>query len=111
MYNNIIKILNLQQDLINHKSNLYITIKVLLGSFGKIYINGNVTYIWLTIYNNINISNRCNVHPEDRSVTTSKVMVNFEIWFSRAKHDINKLFYLHLLSNGNIFYNFSLTIL
>ena len=39
--------------------------------------------------NNISIYNRCNVQTEEPSITTSKVIVYFEIQFSREKRDIN----------------------
>ena len=35
---------------------------------------------------------RCNAHSEDLSVTTSKIIVDFELQFSCAKHDFHRLF-------------------
>ena len=75
MYNHITHISNLQQDAIIHKFNLYIYNKGLIGSSGNIYLDDNATCISLTIYNNINICNRCNVQSEDLSGTTYKFIV------------------------------------
>ena len=33
-----------------------------------------------------------NVHTEDPSVTTSKIIVDFELQFSSAKRNVNRLF-------------------
>ena len=41
-----------------------------------------------------------NVHPEDSNISTSKVIVDFELNFIRNNHDGNKLFDFLLLMNG-----------
>ena len=40
----------------------------------------------------MNIPNRCDVQPEDPSVTTSKVILEFELQFSRVKCNVNNVF-------------------
>ena len=41
------------------------------------------------IWNNISIYNRCSIQTEEPSITTSKVIVYFEIQFSCTNRDIN----------------------
>ena len=55
------------------------------------------------IRDNMKLSNRCDVHPEDPSVPTSKAMVDLELQFSCAKHDVDTVSIIILLSNGDIF--------
>ena len=63
------------------------------------------------ILNNINISNRFNVHPENLSIMISKVILYLKLQFSCLKRDINNLFNWRILSNRNILITFPLSIL
>ena len=53
----------------------------------------------------MNIPNRCDVQPEDPSVTTSKVILEFELQFSRVKCNVNNVFGWNILRDGDIFNN------
>ena len=53
----------------------------------------------------MNVYKKFYVHTEELSVTTYRSIITLELQFNRSKHDINKLFDWHLLSNWNIFNN------
>ena len=60
------------------------------------------------MWNNLKLSNRYNAYPEEPSVTTSKVIIGFELQLIRIKNDVNKLFVWHIIMNKNSFNNFLL---